>query len=682
MSATNILKRFGSTFEAFSLENECSANSSSVKANDDGFIGNASTGDLYNGTLEGDDVVFQVSQISDEISLNKLQTELTVLRSLNGAHLNIVPMLGVASSESIITSIYDLKNSMNLYTAVYDFELPWTLRLQLCFDITSAINFLHESNITHRSINLNNILVDEDWHAKVSGFSESCSTKQCDNIPLTKKITIEDDSCVSPELLIGRSHNSATDIFSLTAVIFTVISMDSSTLDHEIETGTTTNPFRKRNSSNGYVVDENSIITSLPKDCPDDIKSLLLECTSTEPTTRFQAIEIVSVLQEIEVPEEGNNGNTAPTPTHNHNHGSPTTTVATNSIVDKNTSIPPTISEDEARNREANASAAAATAAVLKQSEEMNEMKSMIQELQQQILGLKEENIKLSDVATNKINDTNTDNNNKDDKVIDDKDETQKVINAWLKVIEKCDAKPSDNNNSSPNISSPTTLSDATPDWVMAAAYNPGMNTLINTKYKKEFSNSTSKGYNTHNTSSHVNRSYNTNTSFNSHGRLNMSAIARVKKSVSRVGTGFSPLTEHDIHERYQTNTSSLAASGKQKPLTRRRLSPEKDPRTPPRKGPGSRPTQGEYGRSVGSIGTPYILNADSYLARNFFRADDPQINKERWKESHEIKNPKTFKNDLFLAGKDSTLKCPQRSVIQSDMAASLAWNENHKGNN
>ena len=81
--------------------------------------------------------------------------------------------------------------------------------------------------------------------------------------------------------------------------------------------------------------------------------------------------------------------------THNHNHGSPTTTVATNSIVDKNTSIPPTISEDEARNREANASAAAATAAVLKQSEEMNEMKSMIQELQQQIL---EEPLLLTDL--------------------------------------------------------------------------------------------------------------------------------------------------------------------------------------------------------------------------------------------------------------------------------------------
>ena len=48
----------------------------------------------------------------------------------------------------------------------------WVLRLQLAQQAAAAIAYMHEANIIHRDVTANNILVTENYEAKVGGFQE------------------------------------------------------------------------------------------------------------------------------------------------------------------------------------------------------------------------------------------------------------------------------------------------------------------------------------------------------------------------------------------------------------------------------------------------------------------------------------------------------------------------------
>ena len=46
----------------------------------------------------------------------------------------------------------------------------WVLRLQLAQQAAAAIAYMHEANIIHRDVTANNILVTENYEAKVRVF--------------------------------------------------------------------------------------------------------------------------------------------------------------------------------------------------------------------------------------------------------------------------------------------------------------------------------------------------------------------------------------------------------------------------------------------------------------------------------------------------------------------------------
>jgi len=53
-------------------------------------------------------------------------------------------------------------------------DLPWNpLRWQIVSDITQGLCYLHEQSIMHRDLKSQNILLDEDLHAKITDFGIS-----------------------------------------------------------------------------------------------------------------------------------------------------------------------------------------------------------------------------------------------------------------------------------------------------------------------------------------------------------------------------------------------------------------------------------------------------------------------------------------------------------------------------
>jgi serine/threonine protein kinase len=52
-------------------------------------------------------------------------------------------------------------------------EINWPTRYRITADIAKGLAFLHESKILHRDLKSFNVLLSEDWHAKLTDFGLS-----------------------------------------------------------------------------------------------------------------------------------------------------------------------------------------------------------------------------------------------------------------------------------------------------------------------------------------------------------------------------------------------------------------------------------------------------------------------------------------------------------------------------
>ncbi|XP_076949021.1 receptor-like protein kinase HERK 1 [Bidens hawaiensis] len=93
-------------------------------------------------------------------------------------HENLVSLLHfcIESEERILVYEYASRGSLDAYLS--DPSLTWIQRLKICIGVARALNYLHDpadthQRILHRDIKSANILLDEEWNAKVSDFGLS-----------------------------------------------------------------------------------------------------------------------------------------------------------------------------------------------------------------------------------------------------------------------------------------------------------------------------------------------------------------------------------------------------------------------------------------------------------------------------------------------------------------------------
>ncbi|PWA78876.1 Protein kinase, ATP binding site-containing protein [Artemisia annua] len=91
---------------------------------------------------------------------------------------NIVSLLGFCdeSGEKILVYEYASRRSLDLYLDSED--LTWTQRLNICIGAARGLAYLHSSfgthqRVVHRDIKSSNILLDENWNARISDMGLS-----------------------------------------------------------------------------------------------------------------------------------------------------------------------------------------------------------------------------------------------------------------------------------------------------------------------------------------------------------------------------------------------------------------------------------------------------------------------------------------------------------------------------
>ncbi|PWA37090.1 hypothetical protein CTI12_AA593800 [Artemisia annua] len=168
----------------------------------------------------------------------EFMTELEILMEYK--HVNVIGLVGYCDEENEKLIVYEYASRGSLDKYLTDDSLTWVMRLRICIDIAIGLEFLHGNvsspeMVVHRDIKSSNILLFDDWKAKITNFGLSlvCPTSQdidylIDNV--TGTIGYRDPLYSKTGFLTKES-----DIFSLGAVLFDILcgKLSSEKLDDE-----------------------------------------------------------------------------------------------------------------------------------------------------------------------------------------------------------------------------------------------------------------------------------------------------------------------------------------------------------------------------------------------------------------------------------------------------------------
>ena len=201
---------------------------------DDSVIGIGGFGKVYKGSIDNGMIV-AIKRLKDESKqgAKEFWTEVKMLSKLR--HTNLVALIGYCNEGEEMILVYEYIAHGNLADRLYKISrkesgtsnphLVWEERLQICVGSARGLDYLHtgtQQSVIHRDVKTTNILLDEEWVAKISdfGLSKSTTSQSMTHVSTELKGTW---GYLDPDYFYTHQLTTKSDVYAFGVVLLEVL---------------------------------------------------------------------------------------------------------------------------------------------------------------------------------------------------------------------------------------------------------------------------------------------------------------------------------------------------------------------------------------------------------------------------------------------------------------------------
>jgi serine/threonine protein kinase len=250
-------------------------------------LGNGGFGEVFLGEWRHTEVAIKKLRMKDMSPkiLAAFKNEAGIMARLNSPH--TVRLYGITLSPEY-TLVMEYLPKGSLYDVLStEKALSWSTRSQIALDMSIGLAFLHTEGIFHQDLKSLNVLLDNQYRAKLADFGLSKIKRESSRTTSTLAQSVGTLPWKAPELFKrGSKYNTTCDMYSLGMILW------------ELSSGKL--PFADAQDNDqivAWVVQGEQ--ETIPAETPEYLKATIKACWALVPTRRPTAAQVVSALKAV-----------------------------------------------------------------------------------------------------------------------------------------------------------------------------------------------------------------------------------------------------------------------------------------------------------------------------------------------------------------------------------------------